>query len=126
MPRRNSLTWSVERSDPARATSDVRATPTRSPAPVQAATLSPWSPEVTFLGARYLRLARRIGKLKALVAIQHSILTAVWHVLSEDTDHHDLVGDCHAKLDPQRALRRLTCDANRLGYTVRFDTIDAA
>jgi hypothetical protein len=33
--------------------------------------------DTTFLGARYRRLARRIGKLKALVAIQHSILTAV-------------------------------------------------
>jgi len=33
--------------------------------------------DTTFLGARYRRLARCIGKLKALVAIQHSILTAV-------------------------------------------------
>src|ERR1019366_2607739 len=82
--------------------------------------------DTTFLGARYRRLARRIGKLKALVAIQHSILTAVWHVLSENTDYHDLGGDYHAKRDPQRALRRITRDANRLGYTVRFDPIQAA
>ena len=82
--------------------------------------------DTTFLRARYRRLARRIGKLKALVAIQHSILTAVWHVLSENTDYHDLGGDYHAKRDPQRALRRITRDANRLGYTVRFDPIQAA
>lgn len=82
--------------------------------------------DTTFLGARYLRLARRIGKLKALVAIQHSILTAVWHVLSENADYHDLGGDYHAKPDPQRALRPITRDANRLGYTVRFDPIQAA
>jgi transposase len=82
--------------------------------------------DTTFLGARYRRLAPRIGKLKALVAIEHSILTAVWHVLSENTDYHDLGGDYHAKRDPQRALRRLTRDANRLGYTVRFDPIQAA
>src|SRR5665647_3797648 len=60
--------------------------------------------DTTFLGARHRRLARPIGKFKALVAIQHSILTAVWHVLSEDTDYHDLGGDYHAKRDPQRAL----------------------
>jgi transposase len=82
--------------------------------------------DTTFLGARYRRLARRIGKLKALVAIEHSILTATWHVLSENTDYHDLGGDYHAKRDPQRALRRITRDANRLGYTVRFDPIQAA
>src|ERR1019366_2188405 len=80
----------------------------------------------TFLGARFRRLARRIGKLKALVAIEHSILTATWHVLSENTNYHDLGGDYHAKRDPQRALRRITRDANRLGYTVRFDPIQAA
>jgi transposase len=45
--------------------------------------------DTTFLGARYRRLARRIGKLKALVAIQHSTLTAVRHVLSENTDYRD-------------------------------------
>src|SRR5665811_1013307 len=82
--------------------------------------------DTTFLGARYRRLARRIGKLKALVAIEHSILTAVWHVLSQNTDYHDLGGDYHTKRDPQRALRRITRDANRLGYTVRFDPIQAA
>jgi len=47
-------------------------------------------------------------------------------VLSENTDYHDLGGDYHAKRDPQRALRRITHDANRLGYTVNFDTIQAA
>src|SRR5664280_2907340 len=82
--------------------------------------------DTTFLGARYRRLARRIGKLKALVAIEHSILTATWHVLSENTNYHDLGGDHYTKRDPQRALRRITRDANRLGYTVRFDPIQAA
>ena len=33
--------------------------------------------DTTLLGAHYRRLARYIDKLKALVAIQHSILTAV-------------------------------------------------
>ena len=47
-------------------------------------------------------------------------------VLFENTDYHDLGGDYHAKRDPQRALRRITRDANRLGYTVHFDPIQAA
>ena len=56
--------------------------------------------DTTFLDARYRRLARRIGKPKALVAIQHSMLTAVWHVISENTNYHDLGGDHYAKRDP--------------------------
>ncbi len=37
----------------------------------------------TFLGERYRRLARRRGKLKALVAIARSILVIVWHLLTD-------------------------------------------
>jgi len=36
----------------------------------------------TFLGERYRRLAKRIGKLKALVAVARSILVIVWHLLA--------------------------------------------
>jgi transposase len=37
----------------------------------------------TFLGQRYRRLVRRIGKLKALVAIARSVLVIVWHLLAD-------------------------------------------
>ena len=82
--------------------------------------------ERTYLGARYARLVPRLGKQKTIVAVEHSILTAAWHMLTDNTDYHDLGGDYHAKQDPERAMRRITRDANRLGYTVRFDPIQAA
>ncbi|MCK9905250.1 IS110 family transposase [Frankia sp. Cpl3] len=82
--------------------------------------------DTTYLGARYRRLAPRLGKKKALVAIEHSILTAVWHMLTNDTDYHDLGGDYFTRRDPERALRRLTHQANALGYTVRFDPLPEA
>jgi transposase len=37
----------------------------------------------TFLGARYRRLARRRGKPKAIVAVGNSVLTVVYHLLSD-------------------------------------------
>ncbi len=80
----------------------------------------------TYLGARYRRLAPRLGKPKAIVAIEHSILTAVWHMLTDDVDYHDLGGDYFARLDPERAIRRIVQQANALGFTVRFDPIQAA
>jgi transposase len=79
----------------------------------------------TYLGARYLRLMPRLGKKKALVALEHSTLTAVWHMLTHDTAFHDLGGDYYAKHDPERALRRITRQANALGMTVRFEPIEA-
>jgi transposase len=37
----------------------------------------------TFLGHRYRRLARRIGKHRAIVAVGNSVLTIIWHLLSD-------------------------------------------
>jgi hypothetical protein len=73
-------------------------------------------------------LVPRLGKKKALVALEHSILTAAWHMLADDVDYHDLGGDYFIRLDPERAMRRLVRQANALGFTIRFDPIpgDAA
>lgn len=82
--------------------------------------------EATYLGARYQRIRPRLGAKKALVALEHSILTAVWHMLTDDVDYHDLGGDYFTKRDPERAIRRIVRQANALGLTVRFDPIQAA
>ena len=82
--------------------------------------------DTTYLGARYQRLAPRLGKKKAIVAVEHSILTAVWHMLTDDVDYADLGGDYFARLDPAHAMRRIVRQANVLGFTVRFDPIQAA
>lgn len=82
--------------------------------------------DTTYLGARYRRLVTRRGKLRALVAVEHSILTAVWHMLTDDVDYHDLGGDYFARRDPDSTMRRIVRQANALGFTVRFDPIHAA
>jgi hypothetical protein len=47
-------------------------------------------------------------------------------MLTDDTDYHDLGGDYFTRRDAERALRRLTRQANALGYTVRFDPVPEA
>ena len=47
----------------------------------------------TYLSAQFWRLARRIGKKKAAVAVSHSILVIAWHLLTNNSDYHDLGGD---------------------------------
>ena len=47
-------------------------------------------------------------------------------MLTNDVDYHDLGGDYFARLDPERAMRRIVRQANALGFTVRFDPIQAA
>jgi transposase len=82
--------------------------------------------DTTYLGARYRRLVPRLGKKKALVALEHSILSAAWHMLTDDVDYHDLGGNYFIQRDPEAAMRRIIRQANSLGFTVRFDPIQAA
>jgi transposase len=74
----------------------------------------------TFLGARYHRLIPRLGRKKALVALQHTILVAVWHMLNASLPYQDLGGDHFDKLDPDRAKRRAIAQLHRLGYQVEL------
>ena len=78
----------------------------------------------TYLAAQYARLIRRLGnKQKAIVAVEHSMLTAVWHLLSDGTDYHDLGGDYFLHRDPDRERRRAITALNKLGYTVTLNPI---
>jgi hypothetical protein len=46
-------------------------------------------------------------------------------MLSTNTEYRDLGADHFARRDPEQALRRIQREANRLGFTVRFDPIPA-
>jgi transposase len=71
----------------------------------------------TYLQARYRRLVTRRGKKRALVAVGHSILTAIWHMLTNGSDYHDLGTDHYLnRLDPARQARRLANQLHQLGY----------
>ena len=74
----------------------------------------------TFLGARYRRLVKRRGKLKALVAVARSILTIVWHLLVDPTArYHDLGVDYHTRrIDTERRTRSHIRQLEALGYKV--------
>jgi transposase len=74
----------------------------------------------TFLGERYRRLARRRGKLKALVAVARSILVIVWHLLTDRAARfHDLGPAWYAaRIDKDRKTRSHIRQLEALGYTV--------
>ncbi|PRY21297.1 transposase [Pseudosporangium ferrugineum] len=71
----------------------------------------------TYLQARYRRIVTRRGKKRALVAVGHSILTAIWHMLTNDSDYQDLgAGHYLNRLAPARQARRLVNQLHQLGY----------
>ncbi|MER5422176.1 hypothetical protein [Streptosporangium roseum] len=63
----------------------------------------------TFLGERYRRLARRRGRKRAIVAIGNSVLTVIWHLLSNpEARFIDLGPDFYqSRLATQRRERDL-------------------
>jgi len=69
----------------------------------------------TFLASRYKRIVRRRGKQRALVAVGNSILTIIWHLLSDPAAHFtDLGPDWHDRLAPLRRKRQLIAELERL------------
>ena len=74
----------------------------------------------TFLGERYRRIARRRGKLRALVAVARSILVIVWHLLSDPAARfHELGAGYYAsRIDTGRKTRNHVRQLEALGYTV--------
>ena len=74
----------------------------------------------TFLGERYRRLARRRGKLKALVAIARTILVIIWHLLADRTARFDDLGEDFylTTIRTDRKLRSHIRQIEALGYSV--------
>ncbi len=79
-----------------------------------------------YLAAQYARLRPRRGHKKALGAVKHSIICAVWHMLSTGELYNDLGGDYFRKRDPERTIKRLVTQLEALGHTVTLQEAAAA
>lgn len=72
----------------------------------------------SYLSAQYRRLARRLGKKKAAVAVAHSLLVIIYHLLTSGAEYIDLGGDYFDRLDRTALERRHVRGLERLGSTV--------
>jgi transposase len=79
----------------------------------------------SYLSAQFWRLARRIGKKKAAMAVGHSILVIAWHLLANDCDYQDLGGDYFVRRDANRARQRAVAQLQALGYQVTLQPLAA-
>lgn len=76
----------------------------------------------TYLAAQYRRITRRRGPNKATVAVAHSILTILWHLMATGTAYQDLGDDYFQKRrDPARELQRLLLQLGQLGYRATLE-----
>lgn len=72
----------------------------------------------TYLAVKYRRIAVRRGPIKAVVALEHAIIAAAWHMLADGVAYADPGADYYARLDPQKAKNRAIRQLENLGYHV--------
>jgi transposase len=72
----------------------------------------------TYLSSQYRRLAGRRGKKRALLAVGHTILVIVYHLLRDRKEYQDLGADYLDRLDTNRLTRQLVRRLERLGHDV--------
>ena len=77
----------------------------------------------TYLAAQYRRLAARRGAKRALIAVAHSLVVIIYHVLRDATEYHELGANYFDERDRQATVRRSIRRIERLGYRV---TLEAA
>lgn len=74
----------------------------------------------TYLSAQYRRLAPRRGKKRAIVAVGHSLLVIIYHMLKTGLTYQDLGGDHFDQMEPERLKRYLVNRLQKLGYDVEI------
>lgn len=79
----------------------------------------------TYLAAQYRRIAARRGKKRALVALGHTILVIIYHILTKREPYRDLGENYFDERNRQSVERRLVRRLERLGYQVNLQAVDS-
>jgi transposase len=72
----------------------------------------------TYLSAQYGRLAARRGKKRAAIAVGHTILVIIFHVLQDQKPYEELGGNFFDQRERQAVEKRLVQRLEKLGYDV--------
>jgi transposase len=75
----------------------------------------------TYFAAKYRRIAARRGPRKALVAVEHAILVAIWHIATTGAFYDDPGADFYTRLRPDQTRQRAIKQLNNMGYKVTLE-----
>src|SRR3989440_2357920 len=78
------------------------------------------------LSAKSQRLVVRRGGKKATIAVGHTLLVMIYHLLSEDKDYQELGGNYFDEWDRQAVQKRLVRRLEKLGYQVKLEPTSRA
>jgi transposase len=78
-----------------------------------------------YLAAQFQRIARRRGDQRAAVAVAHSILAATYFILRDGVDYRDLGPEHFHRLTPEKRVRDLVRQLEKLGQKVTLEPLAA-
>lgn len=70
----------------------------------------------SYFSAQYQRIAARRGNNRATMAVAHSILTAIWHILKYKVPYHDLGADYYDGFHREQKIRAYLKRLHALGW----------
>lgn len=80
----------------------------------------------SYYQAQFFRLQSRRGPQKAICAVAASLLTAIYHILKDGVEHHDLGAGHFQRLSTAAQAQRLVGQLTRLGYEVQLQPLGQA
>jgi transposase len=77
----------------------------------------------TFFGRTFRRLASRLGRKKAAMAVAHNIVVTLYHVLMDGTFYEESRYDRHDAREEERDKKWAIAALERLGYEVALSPV---
>ena len=75
----------------------------------------------SFLYAQYQRISMRKGKKRAIVAVAHTMLIAIYHMINENKEYQDLGSDFYNKFNKEKKANAYIKKLKELGYDVQLN-----
>lgn len=80
----------------------------------------------TYLSAHYHRISARRGRKRALIAVGHTILVIIYHLLAQQMSYEELGSNYFDERDRQNMEKRLVRRLEKLGYQVELHPTEEA
>lgn len=77
----------------------------------------------TYFNAKYKPIAYRRGPMKALIAIEHAMLVAAWHMLGNGEFYRDPGADYFTRRIPAKTKAHAIGQLESLGYRVTLEPL---
>lgn len=75
----------------------------------------------SYAGAQFRRLAKRRGRHRAIIAVAHSLLVAVYYILRDPVTYQELGADHFDRLSPEQLTKHYVRRLEQLGHIVRLN-----